>query len=87
MNATHSLNAQARELAQRRSATDEIQLLWHADDGRIEIRVHDVTTGVDFRLEVAPAQALDAFTHPYAYRARRDVVEHVPEEVNAHVDG
>jgi hypothetical protein len=63
-----------RELAQRLSGSQEIQLLWDRESGRVEVAVHDVTTGVGFHLEVEPRNAMDAFYHPYAYAAslRRD---------------
>jgi hypothetical protein len=57
----------ARELARRVSGPDEIVLLWHPDDDRVEVSVCDVTTGATFRIEIAPGNAMDAFTHPYAY--------------------
>lgn len=56
-----------RELARRRSGTDEIALLWHPEDDRVEVSVRDVTTGATLHIEIAPGNALDAFTHPYAY--------------------
>jgi len=77
----------ARELAQRRSGTDEIVLLWHPEDDRVEVSVRDVTTGAGFDLEVAPAEAIDAFTHPYAYVARCEVFGCLIDEVGARVDG
>jgi hypothetical protein len=64
-----------RELAQRLSGSDEIQLLWYPQCERVEVSVRDAATGVGFHLEVAPGRALDAFQHPYAYAAslgRRD---------------
>ena len=60
-----------RELAQRLSGPDRILLLWHPDGGQLEVFVCDATTGVGFSVEVAPANAMDAFNHPYAYAARR----------------
>jgi hypothetical protein len=65
------MSAPARELAQRRSGTDEVLLLWHPDSERVELSVRDMTTGAGFHLEIAPASAIDAFYHPYAYAARR----------------
>jgi hypothetical protein len=65
------MSAPARELAQRRSGTDEVLLLWHPDSDRVELSVHDVATGAGFQLDVPPASAVDAFYHPYAYEARR----------------
>jgi hypothetical protein len=59
----------ARELAQRRSGPDEVLLLWHPELERVELAVHDVITGAGFHIEIAPADAIDAFYHPYAYTA------------------
>ena len=59
-----------RELAQRRSGTLEILLLWHPQVGEVELAVHDLATDASFHLEVAPVDAIDAFYHPYAYAAR-----------------
>lgn len=66
--------APARELARRRSGTDEIALLWHPEVDRVEVSVRDVSTGTALHIDVAPGNALDAFTHPYAYVAADDVV-------------
>jgi hypothetical protein len=66
------MSAPARELAQRLSGTDEVLLLWHPDSERVELAVRDVTTGASFHLEIAPACAIDAFYHPYAYAFRRE---------------
>jgi hypothetical protein len=62
-------DSKTRELAQRLSGGDEILLLWNPRDGHVEVSVRDVDTRVGFQLEVAPASALDAFNHPYAYAA------------------
>jgi hypothetical protein len=48
-----------------------VLLLWHPESDRVELCVRDRATGVSFHLEVAPADALDAFYHPYAHAARR----------------
>jgi hypothetical protein len=61
-----------RELAQRLSGTVEVLLLWQREIDRVELSVRDVSTGAGFHLEVAPANAIDAFYHPYAYAARRE---------------
>jgi len=62
----------SRELAQRRSGTDEVLLLWDPESDRVELYVRDRVTGTGFRVEVAPDEAIDAFYHPYAYTAERD---------------
>jgi hypothetical protein len=58
-----------RELAQRLSGADEVLLLWQPELDRVELSVRDVVTGAGFRIKVAPASAIDAFNHPYAYAA------------------
>jgi hypothetical protein len=60
-----------RELAQRINGSVEVRLLWYPDIDRVELAVHDLATDVIFELPVAPADAIDAFYHPYAYAARR----------------
>jgi len=35
----------------------------------VELCVRDVATGAGFHTDVAPASAIDAFYHPYAYAA------------------
>ena len=67
------MSAPARELAQRLSAADEVLLLWHPDTDRVELSVRDLATGADFRIEIAPDNAIDAFYHPYAYAATREL--------------
>jgi hypothetical protein len=67
------MSAAARELAQRLSGTDEVQLFWHPDSKRVEVSVRDVDTGAGFHLEVQPGSAMDAFHHPYAYAGRQRV--------------
>ena len=64
-------NPPSRELAQRLSGADEVLLLWHPEVDRVELSVRDLVSGAGFRVEVAPAHAIDAFYHPYAYTAGR----------------
>ncbi len=66
------MSAPARELAQRQSGTDEVQLLWHPESERVELSIRDLATGAGFHLAVAPGSAIDAFYHPYAYLAWRE---------------
>jgi hypothetical protein len=62
-----------RELASRRSGADEILLLWNPCDGRVEVAVRDIVTGVGFHVRVAAtARALDVFHHVYAYVGGQD---------------
>jgi hypothetical protein len=64
MNATDEL---VRELDFRESAGLQVTLLWQAVGNRIWVRVRDARTADAFAFGVAPADALDAFHHPFAY--------------------
>ena len=61
-----------RELAQRLSGTVEVLLLWQPEGDQVELSVHDLATDAGFHLDVAPANAMDVFYHPYAYAAMRE---------------
>ena len=65
--------AATRELAQRLTGTLEVVLLWHTDTDRLCVRIRDASGGDHFQLEVAPAEAMDVFDHPYAYAAARGI--------------
>jgi hypothetical protein len=84
---TSRMTAPARELARRQSGTDEIALLWNPEEDRVEVSVRDVTTGATLHIEIAPGNAMDAFTHPYAYVASRKTLDRMSHEVVAPVDG
>jgi hypothetical protein len=56
-----------RELSRRRSAGIEVVLYWCDATEAVTLFVLDERTGEAFEVEVAGAQALDAFNHPYAY--------------------
>jgi hypothetical protein len=60
-----------RELDFRSNDGLEVALLWQPDTNRVSVRVFDGKSGDDFDLDVAPAEAMDAFHHPYAYAANR----------------
>ena len=64
------LSATTRELAQRLSGADEVLLLWHPESDRVELSVRNLASGVGYEIEIAPADAIDAFYHPFAYAAR-----------------
>jgi hypothetical protein len=59
-----------RELDQRSSDGVEVTLLWDSAADRVFIAVEDKRRETSFQLEVDPADALDAFHHPYAYVGR-----------------
>ena len=81
------MSAPLRELAQRVSGTDEVLLLWDPESQRVELSVRDVASGAGFQLEVEPANAMDAFSHPYAYVARRENSDRVVRAVAMGVEG
>ncbi len=62
-----------RELDFRSNDGLEVALLWQPETNRLAVSVFDAKTGDDFDVEVDPAEALDAFHHPYAYAATRGV--------------
>ena len=76
-----------RELAQRRSGTLEVLLLWHRDSDRVELAVYDLATDESFHIDIAPGNAMDAFNHPYAYAARRESSYRVVRAETTIVDG
>ncbi len=82
-----SSSAPTRELAQRLSGTAEVLLFWHPEIDRLELSVQDLATGAGFYIEVAPADAIDAFYHPYAYTARRENAYRVVRAEKTIVDG
>jgi hypothetical protein len=80
------LSATTRELAQRLSGADEVLLLWHPESDRVELSVRNLATGVGYEIEIAPADAIDAFYHPFAYAARCGRSCRVDQEERAIVD-
>ena len=82
-----AMTATVRELAQRRSGTDEILLLWRPDSDRVELFVRDVATGAGLLTEVQPARAIDAFYHPYVYAPRRGKSRRVLRSEKTIIDG
>jgi hypothetical protein len=56
-----------RELDHRSGDGIDVRLLWRPNTGRVSIEVRDEFTDESFQLELDPADALDAFHHPYAY--------------------
>lgn len=59
-----------RELDQRNNDGIEVTLLWDSVADRVFISVVDGRRGTSLRVDVDPADALDAFHHPYAYIGR-----------------
>jgi len=70
--------AAVRELDRRRSDGIDVRLLWSQTDDRVVVTVSDAKTGDAFELEVEPAQAIEAFHHPYAYAAPKGGPQQMP---------
>lgn len=71
MNRFETTDPLPRELDYRSSDGFEIWLLWSKSNDRVFVLVHETSSETSFELDVAPADALDAFNHPYAYAASR----------------
>jgi hypothetical protein len=62
---------QRRELAQRTNHGIEVALFWSESNNRVTIEITDTRLEELIEFEVAGADALDAFYHPYAYAFAR----------------
>ena len=60
-----------RELAGREGDGLEISLLWSEAADRVKVTVADSRLDESFELDIAGAEALAAFHHPFAYAADR----------------
>jgi hypothetical protein len=70
--ATTALN-DWRELAQRTGDGLEVTLLWSKSRAGVKVAVADSKTGDQLEIQVAGANALSAFYHPFAFAASRSV--------------
>ena len=82
-----SLSARTRELAQRRSGTNEVLLRWYPETNRVELAIRNLATGTDCQVDVAPGDAIDAFYHPFAYAIECEHSGRVSGEESTIVDG
>jgi hypothetical protein len=62
-----------RELAHRTSDGIEVTMFWAKPSDRVTIAVLDTHSDDALEFEVDGSAALDAFNHPYAYAATRQV--------------
>ena len=62
-------DTEIRELGRRRNDGIDVTLFWNSGSNGVFVVVEDERGGEAFRLDVAAADALDAFHHPYAYLA------------------
>ena len=70
MNAAH-IHTTWKELAGRENEGLEISLLWDKSADRLKVAVADARLDEKFEFDVASADALAAFYHPFAYAADR----------------
>jgi hypothetical protein len=68
-------NTQETELAHRTSEGIQVYLFWNQLSNRVTVRVFDERTKNGFEVEVDTRDALDAFNHPFAYAARRNMFD------------
>jgi hypothetical protein len=64
---------QRRELAYRSVDGIEVSLFWTRPSNRVTVELFDAQIVERFEFEVDPADALDAFNHPYSYAATRSL--------------
>jgi hypothetical protein len=64
-----SLDHTWTELAERANDGLEVTLLWSRSSGRVKVAISDSRLDDRFELDVAGADALAAFYHPFAYAA------------------
>ena len=60
-----------QELAGRANEGLEISLLWSKTTGRVKVAIGDARLNEQFEFDVAGADALAAFYHPFAFAADR----------------
>ena len=82
----HSAGNDWRELAIRDGDGIEVRLLWSKSADRVKVTVVDAKFDEEFELDVAGADALAAFNHPFAYASTRSFgsVEAEREALNLH---
>ena len=61
-----------REVAHRQSNGVSVSLVWESVGDTLLLEVYDERGDEYFELPVPRDRALDAFRHPYAYRARAE---------------
>jgi hypothetical protein len=61
-----------RELAHRVTNGVSVSLFWETVGDTLSLEVYDECSDEFFQVDVPRDRALDAFHHPYAYRARAE---------------
>jgi hypothetical protein len=62
-----------RILHERKSSDLHVMLLWNANTDRVHVLVRDEVTGDKFIVVPDPAEALEAFYHPFCFDAAVEV--------------
>ena len=62
-----------RILHERKSSDLHVTLLWNSRTDRIHVTVRDEQTGDEFIVVPKPADALEAFYHPFCFDAAAEV--------------
>jgi len=58
---------EVRELDRRVNDGFDVRLLWDSETGRVFVAIEDERYGEWITLDVDPADALEAFHHPFSY--------------------
>jgi hypothetical protein len=69
-----------RELDHRTNDGFNVRLLWERETGRVFVTVEDQRRSDYFELEVDPADAFEAFRHPFAYASGDHDVHSAPAQ-------
>ena len=56
-----------RELDRRVNDGFDVRLLWDSETGRVYVAIEDERYGEWITMDIDPADALEAFHHPFAY--------------------
>jgi hypothetical protein len=70
---TLTLTETLQELDERQNNGITVSLLWNRADDSLVVRVIDAGTDEQMFLQVAAAEAMDVFHHPYAHAAFRGI--------------
>ena len=75
---TSDFTSEAKELDARAGDGIDVRLFWHPGTGTVTLSVFDSAHEQAFELVVDPAEALEAFQHPFAYAACKGVAFAAP---------
>jgi hypothetical protein len=76
-----------RELDRRINYGFDVRLLWNPESDRVLVAVEDQRYSFSLSFQVDPADALDAFQHPFAYASNDDDGPPLPLELCLPVSG